>query len=193
MTEEMPINQTESLLYSDNLNCPIFTNRDASVLTELKFWVGGIVNCVIAVLGMLINVVSAYVLLTNQVLKNTFNRMLGILLIIDSICLFFIISDVFHNIFHLFPQMYDIFIPHFFPPFRNISLTASIFMTIVISHERYEAVQRPLSHRHRSSRSLLIRGTSIAIICAIIINSPKFFEAEVEWTWAQSLEIFGEI
>ena len=182
MAEEGLINQEEHFVDSENITCPVFTRTDASLLIELRFWVGGVANCIIAVLGVLINIVSAYVLLTNQVLKNTFNKLLSVLLIIDSICLFFIINDVLYHTFKVSTGLYEMFIPYFFHPFRNISLTASIFMTIAIAHERYEAIRHPFTHLQKRSAMLLIKDTSIVIFCSILINVPKFFESELNWT-----------
>ena len=85
MTEK--VNPEKVLSMSIIVECPVFTNATLEVVTELSFWVGGALNCLIAVFGLLINIVSAYVLLTNHFMKNTFNTLLSILLIIDSICL----------------------------------------------------------------------------------------------------------
>ena len=184
MTEK--VNPEKVLSMSIIVECPVFTNATLEVVTELSFWVGGALNCLIAVFGLLINIVSAYVLLTNHFMKNTFNTLLSILLIIDSICLVFILIEVLSNTFRLQVQLYDIFHPYFFHPFRNISLTSSIFMTIAIAHERYKAIQYPVLHRQnrrstRFRRALLSKYTLVVILSATLINIPKFFEAEVQW------------
>ena len=176
----------EEIVISENLNCPVFTNTTLYVDAQLSFWVGGILNCLIGIPGFLINVVSAYVLLTNSARKNTFNSLLSILLIIDSICLFFIVVGVLTSNFGLRSRIYDILYPYFFHPFRIISLTSSIFMTIGIAHERYRAIQYPVQHRQtRSSakfrRKLLAKYVLVVILCATLINFPKFFEAELDW------------
>ena len=181
------INVEERLGISENLTCPKFTNTDVYMVNELRFWVGGVVSCLIAVFGLLTNLASAYVLLTNPSLKNLFNTFLSIQLIMDSFCLFFIIIEVVSNIFKLRTQLYDIFLPYFLHPFTNISLTSSIFMTIAISHERYNATTCPFIHRRRRRstrfrRMLLVRYTTIVVFCAVLINIPKFFEAELQWT-----------
>ena len=118
--------------------------------------------------------------------KNTFNSLLGILLIIDSICLFFIVVEVMSSNFGLRTRIYVVLYPYFLHPFRVISLTSSIFMTIGIAHERYRAIQYPMHHRQtRSSakfrRKLLAKYVVVVILCATLINFPKFFEAELEW------------
>ena len=180
MMEENSTNQTEFV------ECPESTNTTLIIVIELSFWVGGIVNCILAVFGFLINIVSAYVLLTSPILKNTFNRLLSILLIIDNMCLFFIMVEVFSNKFGLRSQLYDIFHPYFFHPLRNITLTSSIFMTVAIAHERYIAIRYPLISRQKRSsgryrRMILTKYTLLVLLLATLINIPKFFEAELQW------------
>ena len=188
MNEEDLTNQQHLVINSETITvCPTFTNVTLIIVSELSFWVGGAVNCILAVFGFLINIVSAYVLLTTPILKNTFNRLLCILLIIDNMCLFLIMVEVFSNKFELRSQLYDILHPYFFHPFRNITLTSSIFMTVAIAHERYRAIQYPLIHlQTRSSgryrRMLLTKYTLLVVTLATLINIPKFFEAELQWT-----------
>jgi hypothetical protein len=187
MSEEDLTNQKEFVLNSEHtVECPEFTNTTLNIVIELSFWVGGVVNCILSVFGFLINIVSAYVLLTSPILKNTFNRLLSILLIIDNMCLFFIMVEVLSNKFEFRSQLYDIFHPYFFHPFRNITLTSSIFMTVAIAHERYRAIRYPLIHRQtRSSgryrRMILTKYTLLVLLLATLINIPKFFEAELQW------------
>ena len=168
------------------MNCPEFTNTTLYVNSQLSFWVGGILNCFIGILGFVLNIVSAYMLLTSSRIKNTFNSMLSILLIIDSVCLFFILVEVIPSNVGFHTRTHDVLYPYFFHPFRIISLTSSIFMTIGIAHERYRAIQYPLHHlQTRSSgrfrRTLLAKYVLVVIFCATLINIPKFFEAELEW------------
>ena len=170
----------------ENLNCPVFTNTTLNINAQLSFWIGGMLNCIIGVPGFLLNIVSAYVLLTKSARKNTFNTLLIILLIIDSICLLFIVVGVLSNNFSTRSRIYDILYPYFIHPFRVISLTSSIFMTIGIAHERYRAIQYPVHHRQtRSSakfrRKLLAKYVLVVILCATLINLPKFFEAQLDW------------
>ena len=189
MSEDILISEDMALSLSEKVNCPSFTNATSDVVRELTFWIGGVFNSSIGILGFLINLISAYVLLTNPFLQNTFNKLLSILLIIDNVCLFFILVEIISKKFSKLhsSNIYNLLYPYLFHPFRNISLTSSIFMTIGITHERYRAIRFPLVHHQMrnssgSRRILLLKYTLIVLLLATLINIPKFFEAKLKWT-----------
>ena len=189
MNEDTIVKVGMLLSLEEKSSCPTITNTSNNIVNELAFWIGGVSNCTIGVLGFLINLVSAYVLLTNPFLKNTFNKLLCNLLIIDNFCLFFILVEVISKKFSTIHKSssYNLLYPYLFHPFRNISLTSSIFMTIGIAHERYRAIQFPLAHHQTrgssgTRRILLLKYTLTVVLLATLINIPKFFEAELDWS-----------
>ena len=52
-----------------------------------------------------------------------------------------------------------IFIPQFIYPLSNISLTASIYMTVAISLERYCAAHYPMDYRQVSTIDMCFFGS----------------------------------
>ena len=74
--------------------------------------------------------------------------------------------------------------PYFILPFNHIAMTASIFMTIAIAYERYQATRNPieqnqsLQHPTSDLRRLLTYFFPILII-SILFNIPKFLELKV--------------
>lgn len=189
MNENNIINVSMLSPQEEKLTCPEFSNTSSNIISDLAFWVGGVSNCTIGVMGFLMNFISAYVLLTNPFLQNTFNKLLSNLLIIDNFCLLFILVEVISKKFSTIykSSSYNLLYPYLFHPFRNISLTSSIFMTIGIAHERYRAIQFPLAHHQMrgssgTRRILLLKYTLTVVLLATLINIPKFFEAELDWT-----------
>ena len=184
------MNNTVSLTKEDNvtsyMNCPVFTERARYINDQVSFWVGGIIVCHITITGFILNLRTMYVLVTDSTMKNVFNHLFIALIVNDNICLLFMVFETFATNLGFHTVIHDILYPHVTLPLTNISLTASIFLIIVIAHERYVAVRYPISHRQslisaKFRRMLLLKYIVCVIISTLIINAPKFFEAELIW------------
>ena len=69
-------------------------------------------------------------------------------------------------------------------PLQRITMTTSMYTTVILAFERYYAVSKPFSTFVNSGSATKKRVlTSIGLVCmfAIIFNMPKFFEFYVQW------------
>ena len=71
-------------------------------------------------------------------------------------------------------------------PLRNISMTASILMTVAIAHERYDAIRQPVQYREMMvdsdvRRKHFMKYIMTIILISVVFNIPKFFELRVQW------------
>ena len=105
-----------------------------------------------------------------------------------------------HSLHEFIVEAHIHLIPYFLYPLHNIVLSASIFMTVSISIERYMAIFSPLTYRNRFSISCVLKhldwaGVDIrssswnlvfhvlpVLVVSVLINIPKFFESEVSQT-----------
>ena len=93
--------------------------------------------------------------------------------------------------------LYNQLFPFFLYPTKEVTLTASIFLTVAISHERYIAIQKPIIHRQlmKSSKSrwlLLMKYIIPIIIASILINVPHFLKCELPGSIRiQALDHYG--
>ena len=58
-------------------------------------------------------------------------------------------------------------------------------------HKRYEAIRNPIAHRQSLNSARYIRNSFtkyvlVVVVCAILVNVPKFFEAEISWQCNQT-------
>ena len=171
---------------SSGLNCPVFTESTKYINEQLSFWVGGMLVCLITSTGFLLNLITIFVLYNDSTLKNVFNLLFTSLIFNDNLSLLLMTFETFSTNLGLHTWLHEILYPYFTLPFINISLTAAIFLTIIIAHERYIATRYPISHRQslintRERRKLFSKYISCVMTSTIIINLPKFFEAELIW------------
>ena len=111
--------------------------------------------------------------------------MLIVLFAIDSIVLVTsILTDVIWNLRLENISFLILLYPYFTYPFNNIALTASIFGTIAISHDRFIGIKHPIRQRQKlkvpcERRKHLMKYLSPMIFLAVLINVPTFFEFDI--------------
>ena len=149
------------------------------------FWISGVLSCFIASIGIILNIISIYILSKRKDKSTTFNHMLIILFIVDSIVLFTsILTDIIWNLRLENILVLILLYPYFTYPINNIALTASIFGTVSISHDRLAAIRRPIKHRQklkllRERRKHLCKYLAPMFLLAIFVNIPTFFEFDI--------------
>ena len=181
-SQEDKLPSNESL----NITCPAWTKGDEEIVLSIQYWVGGVVVFCLSIPGMLMNIVAILTLSTRITIPTTFNSLLISLFALDSIYLFFETIETFRTQFGLESNLHIILLPKFIYPLTLISISASIFLTVVVAHERYDAIKKPIQHRQsmRSAKYVRMKFLKYAfIVCVFSIgfNVPKFFEVELQW------------
>ena len=154
-------------------------NEDA-----FAFWFDGVLSCVVALIGLCLNVTSIYILCI-KTKSNMFNHMLIVLFGIDSVVLFTsILWDMVWNLRIEHKSLLIIIYPYVTYPLNNIAMTASVFMTIAIAHDRYLATKHPIHHcqqtKEESDRQRrLFKYLVPILIASILINIPTCFEYDI--------------
>ena len=171
---------------SPSLQCPVWTEEEEKMIGQVEYWVGGIFVCCLSIPGMLMNLIAILALITKTSSQTTFNSLLISLFVFDSIYLFFETIETFRRRFNLESTLHTILLPKVIYPLTIISLSASIFMTVGVAHERFDAIKKPIIHRQSMRSSKFMRKKFIMyilIVCffAIGFNIPKFFEVDLVW------------
>ena len=143
------------------------------------FCVNGIITCSCAILGLVLNCITIYILTSKKDLHNLFNRLLLWLLWFDN---FVLVTWLLARIIIDFKVNADIFIwifPYFTFPFGAISQSASTFMTVTLAHERYVAVRDPMKYNQSNlnpkTQSLRAMMYAIPVIVFSILYNVPFF------------------
>ena len=150
---------------------------------DFTFWVDGVTLCSIAIPGILLNLTAIFIITRNKELHHSFNYFLVALFIFDSTYLFTTIANQsFMKQFGMATKLYIRVYPHLMHPLKHISFTCSIFMTLVISYERYLAITNPIQHHVAmestfSRRMKLLKYVLTVVLAAVLFNVPKFMEA----------------
>ena len=164
-------------------NCPIFSDHDEAVIDSFRFWVEGVLQSCIALLGIKGNSITIY-MICGQKEKHAFNLLLMCMLCFNNWYLFGSILESFRKSFHMVTYVHTILFPQLLYPAQHISMSASIYLTCGITIERYIAVHYPINYNKSiasssTSRRRMLKYLIPIIALSIFLNVPKFFEAKI--------------
>ena len=146
-----------------DFNCfPRPTEEDYELYGTLSLVISGYGNIVLAVFGIIANIL-AICIFSKKSFKSNFNNLLIALAVCDLLFLFLSIAESTRSTFQEHRSnsssvagqvtfLHHLLFPHLLYPLHNILLSASIFMTVSISIERYLAIFHPLVYRNRQER-----------------------------------------
>ena len=115
------------------------------------WWLEGFGAVVMGCLGIFLNLTTIWVLLAGELAASFFNWLIVSLAVFDSLCLLNGILEACRN--HLgSTNVHNYFFVVFLYPFRSIVMCCSIYTTVMLALERYNAMANPISHQNPGSR-----------------------------------------
>ena len=157
--------------------------EQSEFLKSFAWWIQVCGNLPISMVGIVLNSIALWVFSTSSMRSNFFNRLLFTLAVFDNLYLACEISEVFRH--RQWTPMFEHI--HFFVnilyPFRSMFMCSSIFITIALARERYQAILRPANyHRRRESPDMnkrLFYYLFPVITFCIIYYFPRFLDLDV--------------
>ena len=134
------------------------------------YWIYGVLNICVASPGLVLNILGIYILFRRKH-RGLFVDLMLSLFVIDSVIL--TTTLLIQGLLNL--GGYNSFIvyayPYFLYPCFYTSLYGSVWMTIVMSYERYKALKDPVGYRQRSGRSEFQKRRLIIFVCVVVLFS----------------------
>ena len=159
-----------------------------------EYWLYGVTNVTIAGIGIFLNLLGILTLFRNKDRSLFHNLMLSLFFIDTIVLVATILTQLQINIGSYSPTISYVY-PYFSYPLQGISVYASVWMTIFMSFERYQALKNPVEYRQRSAKPkfqkcrLFIYLSSVLII-SILFNITAFMEYEVIYIDNEIIEMF---
>ena len=148
-----------------------------------NYWFYGITTTGISVIGIALNMLGFYILAIRKNRCLFINLMMSLFLVdtlvlINTIACHLLLNSNSNK--SLLPYAY----PYFTYPCLQISLYCSVWITTLISHERYKALKQPFKYRqvHGMTQLKKCRGyvyLMVVVLFSIILNVMKFFHYEI--------------
>ena len=170
-------------LFNNTTPCEITTSQE-DLYETFSWWISGIGSICVSSVGLILNIISAYILCQQNIRSSFFNRLLTCLVVVDSL---FLVYAIFNAIgmqlqTSYFSNTHPFIFVYFVYPTRSMIMCASIYMTVGLSYERYNSVRNPITvHQNQGNdgQRLFLYVTSL-ITLSIVYCIPKFFELKVE-------------
>merc|ERR1712079_189878 len=137
-----------------------------------KFWIEGVILIIVGILGLLGNVLTLVVLSSKRSKRTTFNQLLIVLSICDSLLIvFFILVSTSTTVMSSEPHWFIYIFPYLLWPLGNISITSTVLMVVAVSTERYLAICRPLQYKPSPIFYIIL-----VFLTSIGVNFGRFLE-----------------
>ena len=168
------------------LECEVKTDIEDIIVGQIEYYVDGVTLSVIAILGLLANTATLFILFKQKTTDTNFSSLLLCLFLFDAIILLTGVLMSFQTYLEISSNTQIILSPFLVYPLQHISMTASIFMTVAIAHERYNAIRQPVQYRQMMvdanvRKKHFMKYILSIIFVSLIFNIPKFFEISVQW------------
>ena len=157
-------------------NCGTDFSNDATVI-NFKYYCDGLLISIVGCLGLIGNLI-AVIVLARPKLRDCFHQLLLALATFDILYITFGGLNYTFKAFEANNEAFILAFPIIFP-FTNITMNATIFMTMAISIERFLGICYPLHlppHNRKSWFYILP-----VLILSFVLNIPKFLEGKIHW------------
>lgn len=182
----VPLDDATQLEYCEPLNSSIADQEIEDDNILLNFIAYGVLLNVIGIFGILGNIISMIILSRPQ-MKSSINYLLiglarcDTVLIITSILLFGLPSvySATGYLFTYYHKVYPLIAP-FVYPIAMISQTVSVYLTLIVTVERFVAVCHPLQARSLCTCGRARLYVILVIIFSVLYNITRFWEVDVQ-------------
>jgi hypothetical protein len=158
------------------------TEYEEKVLENFYFWLDGVIGCILAMVGLIINSLSIYIFTSKKDLMNRSTYLLVGLLIAQNL---FLLTKFTNNLYFDFNiHCLAVLIPYIVYPIEKVSLTSSVFLTVCLAHQGYSIIcdcekSSQISLNQKFCRKRSFYYILSVIICSVLFNIPRFFCYEV--------------
>ena len=181
----METNQTVTTTNPTNHTCSMdLTEEQYDFYGEFAWGFESVGALCVDTVGITLNIISIIIFASRKLRGSLFNQLLICLAIFDTLYLLSGISEAFRK--HLAPSsLHQIVFVYFLYPIRGMMLFCSMYTTLALTVERYNAVVKPYQHRGRegiSSWKRFLYYIGPVVLVSSVYYTPKFFDIKLKET-----------
>ncbi len=157
-----------------------------STMTTVHIVVYVFVIGIIVLVGTVGNILS-FCVLSKDKKRNSTTGLLQVLTVVDTLCLaaslFIFTIPTIHKETNWWPSLKNAepYIELFSWPFASICFTATVWIVLLMTIDRYLVISRPLQSRAKGSARIKV-ATVFVCVAAVLFNIPRFWDHELVTT-----------
>ncbi len=160
------------------------TENNKRILTDTKFWLEGVLQAIVGIVGILGNIIAMKIFLSGGAKFNTIPYRLLVSLLFTQTCyvsfsLALFLCHCNDNVF-----FFNFVLTHGLYPLPSLMLHTSTLLTMQIAWHRYKATNAPLDYfatwKFVNSTRWALKSLAGSIVIGFILVIPLFFEPALE-------------
>ena len=174
--------------FQQNFTCGKWnlTEKEENIQKVHGWWIQGLASIIMGCFGVVVNIIMIIVLSSKEFRKIFFNKLIITLTISDIL---FLIFNVYESLHLYFVETTYCGLPGYIQfisyPSRKITMCFSIYMTVILTFERFSAVTNPITHRNRTigaslTKQLMKYISPVFLVSFVIFGAPLFFAFKME-------------
>ena len=170
---------------SDNM-----TTVQSEELENIQFWIDGVCQLIIGIIGIISNLLAIIVLSRTRVFGSSFGKLLTCLLIFHSIYIVcVVVSEMiypsWHNhTEHIAKASFSIYLYYLLRPIGTLMRYSSTFLTSLMARQQYLALCYPIQYRNSeltSNRNVyLIKNVMLVLLSSALFTIPIYLETSID-------------
>ena len=150
-----------------------------AALDEVETVVNAYVIPVICVFGIVCNILNLIVLTRKQLKESPYTYLTGLAVTDLGVLTLSFLHSTFSNGYGKEIYGWKIYDAKIFLPIANMLANSSVWVTVLLTFERFVSVKYPLKAREYCTKQIARRAMAVTYFIALLINIPRFFSLDV--------------
>ena len=165
------------------IDCDVSLTKGQKIFVDdFSWWLDIFTYVIVGMIGLTLNMLAIWILLSPNMWNNIFNRLIMCLSSFDTMFILCGLLEILRK-WMMMPIQQYLFAKVVYP-FRSMAMCCSIYTTIVLTLERYQAITSPIQHRNRNANIDLGKRLAKYIVPVCLLSFlyylPKFFDLYVK-------------
>ena len=135
---------------------------------------------VISVVGIVCNSLNLLVLSRKHMKESPYTYLMGLAVTDTCVLVISLGQSIVGRVFHCNSYVSSYYDAYIFIPIGNIFANSSIWITVLLTIERWVSVRFPLQTKDLCTRKLARRAIIVTLLSSFLLNIPRFFSREVQ-------------